>query len=113
MSAELPPPHACIPMRFEGEGPPPSGQETVEEVKPLQLVTFVWPDRNTGRTGICHMAYHKGWTVKMYLHAEPLRNHGILGMWKKSKAFNRRQERVKLGHVPMPGDAIVVTRVRR
>jgi hypothetical protein len=58
------------------------------------------------------MPYRPGLTVKHYLHQEPLRQHPLLGMWKKCKAYNRDKQKVKLSYVPKPGDAVVIVRVR-
>ena len=79
----------------------------------LSLVTFVWPDRNVGRTGICHMEWRKGWTVKQYLHSQPLREYTLLAMWKRCKAYNSDKERVRLRDIPKPGSAVVLQRVKR
>jgi len=102
----FPPPEACFPSVYGEEPPAPAPGEVQPE-----LVTFVFPARGD-RAGTCHMPWRKGCTVKAYLQAQPLRQHPILGMWKKCKAFNRNKQKVKLSYVPVAGDAIVVVRVR-
>lgn len=85
---------------------------TPPSAEPALPVTFIWPGPG-GRTGTCHMRWQKGLTVKQYLHQQPLRDYPLLGMWKRSKAYNRNKKKVKLSYVPCPGDAIVLFRSAR
>lgn len=91
------------------------GAEVIQQLEPAEeaIVSFLWPDRNTGRMAICHMAWMPQWTVKRYLHEQPLKSQPLLGLWMTAKAYNRKREKVKLNYVPPPGDAIVMQRVSR
>lgn len=76
------------------------------------LVTFIFPGGRQ-RTGTCHMPWMKGWSVKLYLHTQPLRSSGLLGAWDRCKVVNRDKRRVRLNYVPVPNDVIVMARTRR
>jgi len=80
-----------------------------EEVK---FITFVWPGMGGNATGVCHMAWRNGCSVHRYLQTQPLRQHGLLGMWKRCNTVNQHRTKVKLNHCPQPGDTIVISRVR-
>jgi hypothetical protein len=86
--------------------------EIVPPEEPVQLVTFVFPGVGH-RTGVCHLRWQKGRSVRAYLHQPPLRGQPILGSWDRCKAYNRQKQKVRLSYVPTPGDAVVITRVRR
>ena len=73
----------------------------------VQTVTFVWPGRGE-RTGIVHMEWKPGWSVRNYLRMQPLRRYPLLGLWKRCRRLNAKKQRVKLHYVPPAGDTIVL-----
>lgn len=78
--------------------------------KVVPTITFVFT--RMGRTGICRMRWREGWSVHRYLREQPLRSHALLGMWKKCKARNQHQQKIRLTYIPAPGDAVVLSRAR-
>jgi hypothetical protein len=78
----------------------------------VEIVTFLFPGPGN-RTGCCHMPWRKGRTVQQYLHQQPLRGQGLLGMWEHCKTVNRNSTKVKLYYSPVAGDVIVMRRVKQ
>ena len=81
--------------------------------EPVKTVTFLWPSAGGNRTGVCHMAWREGLSVHRYLQTHPLREQGLLGMWKRCKTVNQHRAKVRLIYCPKPGDTIVMSRARR
>jgi hypothetical protein len=59
------------------------------------------------------MMWSPGYTLKNYFHQPPLKQHGLLGMWKRCKTYDQHHRKVKLIYIPQPGDTIVMSRARR
>lgn len=96
MTAELPPPDACFPQVYEEK----------------KTITFVWP-KGLSHTGFIHVEWRQGWSLRNYLHSQPLRQYPLLGLWKRCRRLNSQRQRVKLNYVPPAGDTIVLSRVAR
>jgi len=75
------------------------------------VVDFFFPGTG-GRTGHCRMPWQQGRTIQNYLHDQPLRGQGLLGMWEHCKTINRNRTKVKIHYSPIAGDVIVMRRVK-
>jgi len=76
------------------------------------FITFVWPSMGGNATGVCHMPWKDGCSLKLYLGQQPLARHGLLGLWKRCKVVNQHRTKVKLNYYPQPGDTFVMSRVK-
>lgn len=74
------------------------------------LVTFVFPDKDGSRTGICHLPWNPNWDVQKYLHAHPLRQLGLIARWHRTYHWNKRGERIRIRYVPAQNDVITFGR---
>ncbi len=79
----------------------------------VPLVTFVWPDAGGERTGVMHVPWQKGWSVQRYMHTQPLRQYGLLGLVPRCRMLNNQRQKVRLIYQPPTGDVVVLVRVSR
>jgi len=74
-----------------------------------KTITFVWGDRGV-RTGVVRMEWKDGWSLKQYLHTQPLKREGLLAKWKKSRVVNQSNTKLSLRYVPKQNDTVVFQR---